>query len=485
MKTLILFSTSSTFRPRSVVASLAVDQLDLGDQVSVLDIGAFSYITQDLPPRWWARIFRQDVHTGALEKTLQNHGIDFQALKRTSSKTTRELPEHVLPHLEDAINSELVTYLRTDKPDTSRWFPRYTSRKLRKHATPLYWALREFLSRHDFDRVLIPNGRVPDQRLALLACRDAGLEIHYYEIGRALENSYYAGEQQIHDREGTQAEVLSKTSHLSDGECEAIALQWLHTRMTTGLSIHPFNRDWRTSAESDHPKVAASGELAVFFSSSVDEFASYGGSWKSHTWADQYEAFEAIAHNMLGRGVRCVLRIHPNLQNKSRSYVNSELRRIAQFHKRFPTVRVLSHTDPTSSYDLVRAADYIIVGRSTLGLEAGCLGKCVWTTTAARYDAIADVRTALGPETITPKHLTKWPVDPAGAHRFVAYWVIQDHVFRYGEDNWATWDSLRAPLAMRVGNLLVRNSIPHKIHLLRSELIRYRNRKVGQWLERG
>jgi hypothetical protein len=33
---------------------------------------------------------------------------------------------------------------------------------------------------------------------------------------------------------------------------------------------------------------------AVFFSSSVDEFASYGVAWKLDHWGNQYEAFDAI-----------------------------------------------------------------------------------------------------------------------------------------------------------------------------------------------
>jgi hypothetical protein len=311
-----------------------------------------------------------------------------------------------------------------------------------------------------------------------------GLPLKYYEIGRALENSYYTGDQQVHDREGTQAEVFEKTQDLSAEEMRGMARDWLTTRMTTGLAIHPFNKDWAARKESKPDSGTAEQETAVFFSSSVDEFASYGGSWKSDSWNDQYEAFEAIIEKLQPREVRCILRVHPNLQNKSDSYVKREIQRINQLKERFLATVVLSHTDPTSSYDLVKSADYVFVGRSTLGLEASCLGKCVWTTSAARYDKIADVRQLLHPESVTDDVLTLWAVDTAGAERFVAYWVTQDHQFRYAGDNWSTWDTLKSPLSMRIGNLFVKNSLLHKLHLIRLEIIRAVNRRLGRRLSR-
>jgi hypothetical protein len=482
MRTLVLFSTSSTYRPRSVVASLAADQAALGSQVTVLDVIEFSYVTQDLPPRWFARLCGQDVYPNALEEVLAVEGVVYKKLPRSPLVKGKPLPPLVAKEFNDAVFSELITYLLTDTPDHNNWFTRYTENKLREISRPLYWELREFLSKNPFDQVFVPNGRVPDQRLALIACQEMGLPLKYYEIGRALENSYYTGDQQVHDREGTQAEVFEKTQDLSAEEMRSMARDWLTTRMTTGLAIHPFNKDWAPGKESQPDSGTAGLETAVFFSSSVDEFASYGGSWKSDSWDDQYQAFEAILGKLQTRAVRCILRVHPNLQNKSRSYVKREIRRIKELQARFPGTVVLSHTDATSSYDLVKSADYIFVGRSTLGLEASCLGKCVWTTTAARYDTIADVRQLLHPESITEDVLTPWAVDTAGAERFVAYWVTQDHTFRYGEHNWSTWDTLRSPLSMKIGNLFIKNSLPHKVHLIRLEINRWLNRRLGRRL---
>lgn len=480
MKTLILYSRSSTFRPRSVLASLATDQKKEGHDVTVVDISAYSYVNQDLPPRWFARLFGADVYPQALEQILESGQIPFISLPVL--RVQEELPAEITTEFEESVFSELVTYLRSDQPSDT-WFTHYTKKKIQETAKPIYAALTEFLEHEHFDRVIVPNGRVGHLRLALLACKKVGVGIEYFEIGRALEHSYYLGTQQIHDREGTQAEVATVTAHLVPDQVQEIATAWLNTRMTTGLAIHPYNKGWSNNHGpfNDRPVVP----LAVFFSSSVDEFTSYGGSWQTHEWADQYEAFGAIIDLLSQRGVRCVLRIHPNLQNKSRQFVTRELGRVQELMRAHPHLEVLSHTNPTSSYELLQKADYVVVGRSTLGLEGSCLGKCVWTTTAARYDAIADIRQALRPAEVTDENFHIWTVDPQGGQRFVSYWVEQDTVFSVGEENWATWDALKSPTPMKIGNLFVHNTVWHKIHLVRLEIVKAINRKRGKTIVTG
>lgn len=476
MKTLILYSRSSTFRPRSVIASLATGQKKMGHDVSVLDISAYSYVNQDLPPRWFARLFGADVYPYALERVLEDQQIPFTRLNPSEGR--EELPPEVIKQFDASVFSELVTYFRTNRPDLTNPLARYTERKIREKAGPIYHSLRKFLEVSQFDRVMVPNGRVSTTRLSLLACKKAGVAIEYFEIGRALEDSYYLGGQQIHDREGTQSEVESVTAHLSHDQIRNTAKTWLATRMTTGLAIHPYNMNW--SPERNETYDRSSKSLAVFFTSSVDEFTSYGGSWQTHEWTDQYEAFGSIMELLGKHDITCVLRIHPNLQNKSLGFVRKELDRVKDLMRAHPKLQVISHTDSTSSYDLLKKAEYVVVGRSTLGLEGSCLGKCVWTTTAARYDSSADIRWVLRPSDVTEEKLSTWNVDPLEAERFVSYWVEQDTVFTFGEENWATWDSLRPPTLMKIGNLLVKNSLWHKIHLVSLEITKAVNRRRGR-----
>lgn len=480
MRILILYSRSNTLRPRSVIASLATDKKKEGHDVSVLDISAYSYVNQDLPPKWFARLFGEDVYPDSLNRILKDHQIPF--IELNPCQVVRELPPEVSKEFDASVYSELVTYFRTNTPSSTNLFTRFTERKIREKSRSIYHSLGEFLERSQFDKVIVPNGRISTTRLSISACEDAGVAVEYFEIGRALENSYYSGEQQIHDREGTQSEVESVTSHLSPSQIRNTAKAWLSTRMTTGLAIHPYNTNW--SDELDEIYARLPKPLAVFFTSSVDEFTSYGGSWQTHEWADQYEAFSSIIDLLDNRGITCVLRIHPNLQNKSLDFVRRELDRVRDLMSAHPKLQVITHTDSTSSYDLLKIAEYVVVGRSTLGLEGSCLGKCVWTTTAARYDSIADIRQVLRPSDVTVAKFRKWKVNPFGAQRFVNYWVEQDSVFAFGEENWSTWDSLKPPRLMKIGNLLVKNSLWHKVHLVMLEITKAVNRHRGRKLLR-
>jgi hypothetical protein len=479
MKTTIVFSLSSTYRPRSVVASLALDQKALGHEVEVVDITDFSHIIQDLPPTWFAKLCGETVHSRNLCAFLTENEIGYSMLTRGANSP--ELPPGVANELEDAVRSELVTYLRDDQPPGLN---RATSRlesDISRAAFSLFRKFSEYLKENRSDRILIPNGRVAHQRLALLAALDAGIQAEYYETGRATPNSYYLGSHQVHDRIGTQRIVKAVTKNLSDEDCRKEAMQWLEKRQATDSSINPFSRGWNASPTGNDQESVK--PTAVFFTSSVDEFASYGAEWQNHMWKNQFEAFQTILAKLQQGSFNCVLRVHPNLVNKSRQYVRREKLEISALKSKFPHLKVLWHTSSDNSYDLIKKADLIFVGRSTLGLEASCLGKSVWVTTSARYDDSADVKRLLSPDDVDSDSLVPWQAKPQGAHRFIASWVLQDHPLSVQESQWSSWDSARAPFAIRVGNLLVRNSLRHKLHLIMLEVTRLTNQWDGKRLE--
>lgn len=472
MKTLVVYSRSSTQRPRSVVASLCSWLIKQGNQVSVLDVSAFSPINQDLPPRWFAKLAGQDVYPGKIQGVFSALGVEYSKLPHPRPADI-DVPEFVAAELADAIHSDLVTYFNDDQVDPTRGRAERAHRKMYKTAGPLYAALKAVLQESDYDQVYVPNGRVPEQRMALEAAKNLGIAIKYYEIGRAKPYSFYAGSTQVHDRDGTQNELAQVLKGISPTEINTLAQQWLTARTARNSSINVYSKGWRSPDSSEHTEPR--GKKAIFFSSSVDEFASYGEAWALHSWEDQYAAFESIIKLLESEGVRCKLRIHPNLANKSRAYFLREIRRIRQVQALHPNLLVVWHNDPLNSYKLVAESDYVVVGRSTLGLEASLMGKCVWTTTAARYDQVADIRKVFSAEDLTRSNLTLWKVDPHGAARFVAYWSVQDHEFAFGEDTWATWDSLNAPPIMKAGQLLVSNPLSHKVHLLCMQFTRLRN----------
>jgi len=150
---------------------------------------------------------------------------------------------------------------------------------------------------------------------------------------------------------------------------------------------------------------------------------------------------------------------------------------ILDLQSRFPELTVHWHNEPINSYGLIEESDFVFVGRSTLGHEASLMGKCVWVTAAARYDKIADVRQLHDPSQVTSENIQLWATNPEGARRFAAYWTVQDHPFTWNEDSWSTWDSFRPPPKLRLGQLLIKNPVAHKMHMIRLEIGRSMNKR--------
>ncbi len=472
MTTVIIYNSGSTQKPFSVASTVAFEARKHDSNVTVLDVENFTYIHQGLPPAWYAKLFGHEVYPGAFQQYLRSIDVGYRILESPRSRRVKpELTAEVAAELEDAIRSDLFTYFRTDRLEDHPILAPYTARKIRSLTEPLFWVLVNYFRSQKVATVYVPNGRVAHQRLALLAAREAGCKLRFYEIGRAVPDSAYIGDCQIHDREDTQAEARIFAAGADKKRMKRVAKEWLNRRMMPESPINKFSQAWSSAVESPPSfEKRTHQKKAVFFTSSADEFSSYGSRWASQTWATTFEAFEAIASHLEKSDVAMTLRVHPNLVNKGRKYFRREMRHLRELQARHPRLRILPHIEPVNSYSLVEESDFIFVGRSTLGLEASLLSKCVWTTTPARYDEIADVRKLHSIEDVTDRNLCLWTADPSGAEAFVSYWASQDHLFAEEFGQWATWNTSHPPISLRIGQIFVANPLLHKLQLIASEV---------------
>jgi len=462
----------ATARSYSVVSSLAVDAVAAGAEVSILDIGASTVIRQGFPPRWIAKLFGHTVNPHAFAAVLEQHEIDLIPLPMTKQELSASAAVNDM--LEQALESELLTYFRLDHIPSTREARELTKRlRAAMHAT--YESLTERWHSARPDAVYIPNGRTSRQKAARLAAEELSIPIKLYENGRALPQSYYLGNTQPHDRVASQQELLDGFP-LPQGKALAeVADTWLSHRMDREKGTNLFSQSW--SAKGSDQRTEPAGKLAVFFASSFDEFVAFGPMWSIDHWDSQFDAFDRMMTILEEQGVSLVMRLHPNLGSKSRQYFLRETKEVLALQKRHPTLRIYWHNDPINSYDLVEQADYVIVERSTIGLEASLMGKPVWVTQASQWDLVADVRQMLAPSEITEDSMRLWKPSPRGAQQFVAYWVAQEFPFRFPWETWSDWDPERAPLSMKIAQLAVNNSWRHKIRLVRLELAQRRNRR--------
>lgn len=469
----------ATARSLSVVASVVADLRYDGNNVSVVDLEPTTTIRQGFPPNYLARLWGHSVKPTAYSDVLRTLEASHQLLPMTD--TLKPVPQEHAEPLKTAVESELLTYFRLDHIPRSRE-ARHLQASLEVNTVRTYWSLHTLWSRDTPHEVLVPNGRTSRQKAARLVAEALNIPVRLYENGRAQRNSYYLGTTQPHDRIASQAEVATLTSSLDPAATLSLAKEWLESRMAGSQGTNSFSATWK--AMDDSPG-GGEGETAVFFASSFDEFLAFGPMWTIDEWSSQFEAFDVIMSILEKRGVRLVLRLHPNLASKSRKYFLREVKEILELQRKHPSLKIHWHNSSVNSYQLVSEADYVIVERSTIGLEASLMGKPVWATQATQWDQVADIRQLLTPSDVNEEALEPWVPSPEGAQRFVAYWMVQEHPLRYQASDWATWDTENAPVTMKALQLTLSNSWRHKARLLTLEWSKWRNSRFRApvWLQ--
>lgn len=459
----------ATAKSLSVVASLVADLRSAGQDVDVLDFSKSTVISQELPPPLLAALFGQAVKSQAFPDAVLGHGAQFllPLPPRDAPHSVRESDSEAL---NGALDSELLTYFRVDQvPQTRR--ARLLRRRLCAAMVQTYWALDNLWKTDPPELVLIPNGRTSRQKAARLVAAHHGIPIELYENGRARPHSYYRGSTQPHDRLASQAELETTIGRLTREEIEALAHEWLTTRMSPTGGTNSFSTSWDADSLSPAPSTAT----AVFFASSFDEFLAFGPMWSIDSWAHQFEAFDLMMSILEKKGVSLVMRLHPNLGSKSRRYFLREVADVRALMARHPALTVHWHNSTINSYDLVHTADYVIVERSTIGLEASMLRKPVWVTQASQWDLTADVRQTLHPNDVSETTMVPWRVDAFGAQKFAAYWMVQEHPLHYSWQSWSSWDPEKPPLRMKAALLAVKNPWGHRWQLIALEWAKWRN----------
>lgn len=121
----------------------------------------------------------------------------------------------------------------------------------------------------------------------------------------------------------------------------------------------------------------------VIYNSSEDEFVAIGDEYSSHSlFTNQLEGLKIIFNKFEFReDIHFYLRIHPNLKNVKYKYHTD----LYNFEKEFLNVTVISPVDSISTYDLMDAAEKVIVFGSTIGFESVYWGKPVILLSSSFY----------------------------------------------------------------------------------------------------
>jgi Capsule polysaccharide biosynthesis protein len=120
------------------------------------------------------------------------------------------------------------------------------------------------------------------------------------------------------------------------------------------------------------PDLQRNKSIIAIFNSSDDEIKSIGDEWSFSASINQYDVVEALLKETADQNVFFIVRMHPNLASVSAPWVKNWER-----IKEHGNCLFIEATSPISSYEVLDAADKVLVFGSTIGAEAVAAGKPV------------------------------------------------------------------------------------------------------------
>jgi hypothetical protein len=245
-----------------------------------------------------------------------------------------------------------------------------------------------------FDEFWIWNGRTLHERVVVEWCRVHKKRIKFLEVeGTDLDKQerWTLLRESPHSRLGFQKLILNHWYKYPSSDAKLS--QWYRDRRDK--IKNPFLEAQISGKKFQNPTDSPQ-EVFVFFTSSDDEVTAISSEWESK-WGNQLHAATEVARIFQTKfreipSLKLVIRVHPNLKNKSISSQLAWLKLSIIAKRQFPGVSVILPKDSIDSYSLLDDAKGILVYGTTLGLEAVFEGKNLASLAPLRYDELCKVK---------------------------------------------------------------------------------------------
>lgn len=407
----------------AVTQTVATELRSSGRSVEILDISQYVFPKVGSPQNTLAIFLKVKPK---IQKLFEGQNLTYIAKHRKGPSTAVEISKERRDLILKDVEAQAKSFFKDTDPNTNAKFYKRYVRKNLERAIRLYLMISGYFINEKITHCVIPNGRYASQKAARYAAEDLKIETSYIEVG--TPNSFYWESFTVHDRVASQQKGLKFFNRDMKTLWEKEYNRWIAPRMIRGSSVNDFTRHWADSQSTELISLKKGRTLNVFFTSSRDEFEALGKDWHLDSWSDQFEAFNEIIESLTKQEPNClnILRVHPNLLNKSGRHQESEQKRIGWLKGKQPNLMVIPPEGNVNSYDLVEMADRVFVANSTIGMEANSFGKPVWTTAATYFDEVADIRKIWSPADVTTSNLQIWTVNPEPAQKFIAYLALRE-----------------------------------------------------------
>lgn len=396
--------------------SVVAEELEAGNQVYVLDIGQFATPEFGTLPRLLGKLSKA-LHP--LEKVLDEWGAHY--MTPTSLAQTDAMSRELEAEIKEGVLSHAYTLLKTDRPEELR-FGRKVLREMQNKSNRSYAFVSDAIERNSLEKVYIPNYRLSSQKAAMLAARESGAELRFFENDGPNLDLYFNQDYPVHDRLACQNHAKSICLNVPPADILEVGSSWMTARNGARPDLNEFSEGWKDDAGKDLIQTlkASSKPILGVFTSSMEEYWSLGPQWRSG-WKNQWDAFSAIINHPRFKDYEVVVRLHPNLGNKEKRHYRRELEAAIRLRNSRDSVHLVPNYEPVNSYMLVSSCDVVLVWNSTIGLESNLLGVPSISTCPSKYDLLVNVTSILGEDDVSKLDSAEFSSDPLGASKFIYY----------------------------------------------------------------
>ncbi|MCP4189252.1 MAG: hypothetical protein GY768_01345 [Planctomycetaceae bacterium] len=260
-----------------------------------------------------------------------------------------------------AVLSSLIT--RHRDPEVDLRVHAFELAGLMRAAWTVYYSLRARLRQQPVDRVYVFNGRYAPLRAAFRACQAEQTDCRIHDVGQ--DHHYYSIYENClpHDHIAI-AKTIQRSWEQGSADREFQAERWFEDRAQGSVRSGQCFVDSQKHGQLPENWSTTKRNVAIF-TSSEDEFAAIGESWKNPLYESQLDGLQRIVHAMKGcEQTHLYVRVHPNLKG-----INNQQTRAVN-HLVGENLTLLPAEDSVSTYALIRACDTVLTFGSTVGIEA-------------------------------------------------------------------------------------------------------------------
>ena len=289
-----------------------------------------------------------------------------------------------------ALANEITTLTKNRDLDLSKNI--LLARILIESYLQIYNAATNYIINNSIDRIFLFNGRFLHERAVWDAARAQGVQVILFETTR---NRYFLRKEGFHSRKNNQKVMLDhwKNSDLPLKNRIEIGSKYFFELRSR---LRPFFTETKQDFKISKP-------YFVYFSSSDDEAVGFWDEW-NEPLGEQLECVKNLQKIFDEQNnFELIIRLHPNLKNKSDSQKGGWLT-----IKDSESTRVIGPEKPISSYELLDNSVGTITFGSTIGLESAFAMKPSLVMADCGYDLLG-------------------VVDKASSWEDVSNWIFKNH----------------------------------------------------------